>query len=237
MCYSACMDIIPRMPKEPARDFALRFLRHNIVNLHLPPGAMISTTEISERTGVSRTPVREAMQELEKTGVLEIFPQAGSRISYIDYNIIHESSFIRQTIETAVVGQLCESITPEMIERFRDILDAQKRHIDCCGNEGFYDLDHAFHRQIYVAAGRMYTYQTLENCQWHFDRLRKLSFNAVSVKVFYRDHSRLFEAIAARDRRRARMLALRHLTRYLKDEAIIRAKYPQYFSDKAGVAE
>ncbi len=225
------MENIPRLPKEPARDYALRFLRHNILSLHLAPGAMVSTADIAEMIGVSRTPVREAMQELENCGLLEIFPQAGSRISFISYDIIHESSAIRQIIETSVVTLACDIITPGTEEAFRDLLFDHRRQVQRSGNVGFLEADRAFHRQLYVLTGRLFTYRTLENCLWHFDRLRNLSFNAVSVEQFLRDHTDILDAIAARDKAGARKATVRHLTRYLKDEKIIRAKYPHYFAE------
>ncbi len=224
------MQLIPRLPKEPARDYALRFLRHNILSLRLAPGAMVSTADIAESIGVSRTPVREAMQELESSGLLEIFPQAGSRVTFIDYGIIHESSAIRQTLESAVVALACDAITPESEEAFRDLLFDHRRLVQRSGNEGFLDADRAFHRQLYLLTDRLFTYRTLENCLWHFDRLRTLSFNAVSVELFLGDHAEILDAIARRDKREAKRLTVRHLTRYLKDEKIIREKYPQYFA-------
>ena len=224
------LELISRLPKEPARDYALRFLRQNILSLRLAPGTMASTADIAEMIGVSRTPVREAMQELGNSGLLEIFPQAGSRVSFIDYDVIHESSAIRRTIETSIVALACDAITPESEQAFRDLLFDHDRLVRRNGNEGFLDADRAFHRQLYVLTGRLFTYQTLENCLWHFDRLRALSFNAVSVELFLGDHAAIFDAIARRDKKEARRLTVRHLTRYLKDERIIRDKYPHYFA-------
>lgn len=225
--------MISRLPKEPARDYALRFLKHNILSLHLAPGSMISTTEISDMTGISRTPVREAMQELENSGILEIFPQAGSRISYIDYSVIHEASDIRLLLETSVVSQACEiGLGPEWETRFLDNLERQRRILDKDDAPGFMELDLEFHRLLYETTNRLFTYQTLESCMWHFNRLRTLSFNAVSVGKFHADHAGIFDAVKTGDKAAAKKLVLRHLTRYLKDEPVIRAKYPHYFSDR-----
>lgn len=228
------MDQIPRRPRESARDFALRFLKHNIINLHLRPGAMISAAEMAEATGISRTPIREAMQELEKTGILEIFPQAGSRISYIDYSRIHESCFIRQTLETAVADLACEVIAPADENAFLDILDLQGKCVERGASGDFLELDHMFHRQLYKLTDKMLTYRTLEGCLWHFDRLRSLSFTAVSIALFVEDHRAIFEAIRNRDKRLVRRLVMRHMTRYLDDERVVRAKYPDYFNDQKG---
>lgn len=225
------MDFLPRLPKEPARDYALRFLKHNIINLHLLPGSMVSASELAEATGLSKTPVREAMQELEKTGILEIFPQAGSRISFISYDIIHESSFIRLALELKTVDLACECFDSGMEQGFEQILAMQESCHQEGRNDQFLALDHLFHRQIYVATGKMLTHQTLERCLLHFDRLRSISFNAVSVGQFVKDHHDIYNAMRRHDKSLAKKLVKRHLTRYLRDEKIIRAKYPQYFAE------
>lgn len=218
-----------RLPRESARDYALRFLRHNIINLHLKPGQMVSSAELAEVTGISRTPIREAMQELEKTGILEIFPQAGSRISYIDYGRIHESCFIRLALEKAVVSIACEGISLEDERALGDILEMQEKCFERNAPDEFLELDHQLHFRIYKAVNRSMTYQTVQDCLWHFNRIRRLSFDALSVKRLIDDHRELIAAILAQDKRRAKKIVQCHLTRYLDDEKVIRKKYPEYF--------
>ncbi|MDR1745152.1 MAG: GntR family transcriptional regulator, partial [Planctomycetota bacterium] len=207
------MERIPRNPKEPARDYALRFLKHNIINLELKPGSMVSASDLADMAGLSKTPVREAMQELEKIGILEILPQAGSRISFINYDVIHESSFIRIALETKVVAMACDCITPEKEAGFVEVIRRQEQCLERGDNDHFLELDHLFHRQLYILTGRMLTNQMLERCLWHFDRLRRISFNAVSIAQFVNDHKDIFEAIRARDKKLAKKLVPRHLTR------------------------
>ncbi|MCC8190641.1 MAG: GntR family transcriptional regulator [Planctomycetes bacterium] len=224
------MQSLDRLPRESAREYALRFLKHNIINMHLKPGVMISAAELAEVTGISRTPIREAMQELAKTGILEIFPQAGSRIRYIDYGVIHESSFIRLTLELAVVEQACGALRPRDALAFEDILDLQEKCVARGHTDEFLALDHQFHRQIFLMTDKAMTYQVLEGCLWHFDRLRTISFTAVAVERFVQDHREIYEMIRSGDKRGAKRLVTQHLTRYREDEKVIRAKYPEYFA-------
>lgn len=235
------MQIIPRMPKESARDYALRFLEHNIMNLHLKPGSMVSAWELAEIIGVSRTPIREAMQELEKTGILEVFPHAGSRISYIDYDRIHESCFIRTTLETTVVSQACDLFGPEHEAAFEDILYAQRREIErnspATDPVIFLEMDNRFHRQIYSIASKELTYQTVMGCLWHFNRLRTISFSAVDIQRLLTEHEEIYQAIRKGDKRLAKKLTTKHLCGYLGDEAAIRAKHAEYFEDFSSRAD
>lgn len=235
------MQIIPRIPKESARDYALRLLKHNIMNLHVKPGSMVSVWEIAEISGVSRTPIREAMQELEKTGILEVFPHAGSRISYIDYNRIHESCFIRTTLETTVIGEVCDLFSPEHEAAFEDILYAQRREIErhsfATDPTLFLEQDNRFHHLLYSIANKEMTYQTVMGCLWHFDRLRAISFSAVDTQRLVTEHEGIYQAIREGDKRLAKKLTTKHLSGYLGDEEAIRSKYSEYFADAPGRAD
>lgn len=68
------MNISDRQPKESARDYAFRVIKENIISLELIPGSMVSENELSNALGLSRTPVREALIELSKSQVVEIYP-------------------------------------------------------------------------------------------------------------------------------------------------------------------
>ena len=231
------VQVLPRQAKESAKDYALRLLKYNIARFHLAPGAMISAAELAEISGISRTPAREAMQELSKSGVLEIYPQAGSRISYLDYEKIHESRFIRLNLETAVVELACERITPADCQELEDMLHLQENCLQRGARDRLLELDDLFHRQFYVLAGRTYTYQFLEDVLLHFDRVRRLSLNALFELRIVEDHREIFAAVRDRDAPRALRALRLHLSRYLDDEAVIRASYPEYFkSEPAPIA-
>ena len=74
------MKNIEKNAKESNREFALRVIRENIVNMELAPGSMISEQDSANELNLSRTPVHEAMQELSSTKIIEILPQRGSHV-------------------------------------------------------------------------------------------------------------------------------------------------------------
>jgi DNA-binding GntR family transcriptional regulator len=78
-------------------------LHHLIVHCVLPPGSPIREKDLSEQMEVSRTPIREALLQLEKEGLVEIYPQSGTRISKISMEEVRESHFIREAMESATV--------------------------------------------------------------------------------------------------------------------------------------
>jgi DNA-binding FadR family transcriptional regulator len=107
------MRILPRKERENNRDYALRNLRENIIHLDLPPGSRISENDLSAQLGLSRTPVREALMELARVRLVEVYPQRGSAVSLIDYEMVEEACFMRRVLECAVVKEVCKMITPE----------------------------------------------------------------------------------------------------------------------------
>ena len=107
------MELLDRQPSENARSYALRVLLHNIITLELAPGSAVSENELSQILKLSRTPVREALIELSKMGLVDIQPQRGSYIAKIDYELVEESRFMRLVLENAVLALVCEGISPE----------------------------------------------------------------------------------------------------------------------------
>lgn len=225
------IEPLERLPKESAREYALRFLKHNIVQTRLKPGAAVNVNDMAAIMGISRTPIREAMQELEKMGMLEIFPQSGSRVSYISYDKVHGSRFIRLHLETAVLTVACERFRPEDSLPFEEVLHAQDFCLQQHNHNRLMDLDNLFHRQIYILADNLMAYQAMESHRCHFDRVRRLILAAHDDIQIVNDHHTIYKALREGDKRGAREALVLHLSRYLEDEKTIRAKYAHYFND------
>ncbi|MFR6216027.1 MAG: GntR family transcriptional regulator [Enterocloster bolteae] len=71
---------------------------------------------------LSRTPVREALIELNKVGLVEIQSERESCIAKIDYELIGESRFMRLMLENAVLKLACESISQEYMDKLKEYL-------------------------------------------------------------------------------------------------------------------
>ncbi len=192
---------------------------------------MISAGDMAEATGLSRTPMREAMQELDKMGLINIYPQAGSQVSFLDYDKINESRAIRLSLELGVVEAVCErGLSERELDFFEHSLAAQEKSLARGDKNALMDLDDEYHRNFYVLAGRMMTHRVISDVQWHFDRVRRLSLAALDRIEIVKDHHEIIRVVKTGDKRAARKTVTSHLSRYLVDEKIIRAKYPEYFA-------
>lgn len=222
-------ELFARLPKESAREYAFRYLLHNIVHLEYKPGEVVSANELAEVLGVSRTPVREAIQDLEKSGIIDVFPQSGSRISYINYDRIHEERFIRLTLEKAVTAVACNALTPESELELEAILTSQQNCLKLDNKNKLLELDNLFHRHLHMLAGKMLTFQCVERLRYHSDRVRRLSLDAMDAAVVVSDHRAILDAMKKRDPEAAQRAMGDHLSRYIEEESTLRKEYPEYF--------
>lgn len=223
------MVIMKRSPRETAREYAYRVIKHNIVSLELKPGSMLSEKEIADELNVSRTPVREALIELSKINIVEIYPQKGSFIAKIDHELVEEARDLRLIVECALVEKACDIATSEDIFRLEENIKLQEFYINQDGNDKNLELDDEFHQLLYRICNKNMTYQLISNMLIHFDRVRKLSIVTIKDTKIIMDHKQLVEAIKDRDRIRSKEIIIKHLNRYEVDKEELTMKYPEYF--------
>lgn len=223
------MELLDRQPSENARSYALRVLLHNIITLELAPGSAVSENELSQILKLSRTPVREALIELSKMGLVDIQPQRGSYIAKIDYELVEESRFMRLVLENAVLALVCEGISPEHEEMLRANMAEETRHLEAGDYPRLFELDTDFHRLLFLSVGKARTYSIIHSQMVHFDRLRALSLKSLKPDKIVEDHENILYAIGRRDSELAEMLMTRHLTRHRVEKSELIKLYPDYF--------
>ncbi len=223
------MELYTKLPKETARDYALRVLKGNIISLKLQPGTAISENELAAEIGISRTPVREAIIELAKAYLIEIYPQRGSFVSLIDPKMVEEARFLRRVMDTAVIEDVCETADEEGINLLEENVALQEFYLEKGMTEKLFDLDNKFHRNIYVVAKKDIIYDIHSTLMIHFDRVRNLSVVTVRNNGIVGEHRAMIEAIKAKDKKAASELVAKHLNHYQVDEIEIRSRRPEFF--------
>ena len=223
------MRLTPRKSRETGREYALRTIKDNIVRLELAPGSFISENELAAEMGLSRTPVREALIDLAKVKIIEITPQKRSVVAYIDYDMVEEARFMRNTLECAVVELACQSAMTSEILPLEDNVRLQRFHLEH-GNYGeIMELDNQFHELLFQIAQKSHVYAMIQHISIHFDRVRSIALNQVKDMKIVEDHEQIVQALLNRDAEQAKAVMQKHLDRYKFDEQAIRAAYPQFF--------
>lgn len=226
------MIITERKARENGREYALRVIRENIISMELKPGTMVSANELAPEIGVSRGPVREALTELSKTGIVEVYPQSGCRISLIDEEMIAEARFMRNALECSVINDVCEHITIEDKKVVRENLAYQEFLLQNNMAAKLLEADNEFHKKLFEIANRSNVYDLMKEFVVHLDRLRSLSVFTLKNLKIVDDHKSIFDAIDRGDVREAKQFMEKHLNRDKFDMKDLRIAHPDFFSVK-----
>lgn len=225
------MKVLERLPRESSREFALRTIKDNIIRLELAPGSPVSENELAAAMGLSRTPVREALSELSRARIIEVFPQKKSVVALIDYDLVEEARFLRSLLECAIVELDCRMAEERDVARLRESVRLQGFYLQDLRPDKLWELDNRFHQMLFEIARKPQAFALLQGISIHFDRVRNMALHTgrdLKNLNTVQDHQDLTEAIARRDAAAARQLMETHLSRYRIDAAAIREQYPAY---------
>ena len=216
----------------PAASQIVERLRSAIVHLELPPGQMLSESDLAESFGVSRTPVREALIKLAQQGFIEVRPQRGTFITKIRPKKLLEARFIREAIETAAIERTVGRLDKAMIRACEATLKDQRAAAGAKDIYAFHLADDAFHRILAEATGFERLSGMIESEKALMDRIRILSLKTMPpFKRLIGQHKAILDAVVAGDRQAALAHMRGHLRELLTTLPQAAQDYPQYFTE------
>lgn len=175
-------------------------------------GSVLTELRLCEELGVSRTPVREALNRLEQEHLIESHSSKGLVVIGItrqDAMVIYE---VRKRIEGLAAAMCAEKAGDDQIAQLRDIVDLQEFCAGKKDSEKVRMLDNQFHDLVYRACGSVVLYDTLMPLHKKIQKFRKASVEVRSrAAESAQEHRRIFEAIAARDPKAAEEAMLAHI--------------------------
>lgn len=215
-----------------ARHYAYSVIRENIINLNLEPGSTLNDLEIAEELGISRTPVREAINQLKsESEIIEIYPQRGMKVALINDKVIREVRRFRTILEMEMIRTCCDRASEEDLKWFEDTVAMQQFFLDRDHPERTMQLDNEFHKKMYEIAGCGHIYHFTRGMMIHYDRVRTMEMGDSTYREAVLDHGHMVDAIRRRDGEEAAQLMSTHLGRGLAQEKKLRAAWPQYFQE------
>jgi DNA-binding GntR family transcriptional regulator len=189
----------PMKPRTTGQN-VYELLRREIVLNVLKPLEAIREGAVAERLGVSRTPVREALLRLANLGLVDIYPQSGTRVAPIRIEKVQAAQLIREAVEVEIVARASEQASEADLAGIEGIIEDQ---IVAAGRNDLrrlFELDEAFHRAIFTAAGFVFVADELDDVKVHLDRLRYVSVNwPRGADNIVREHQEILTALRARD--------------------------------------
>ncbi len=158
-----------------------RQLKAEIESGELRPGAPLTELAVVERTGASRTPVREALRRLAAEGLVELVPRQGARVSRVSLQTVRDLFDFRSLLEPAAVRQATEAATadPELRREFSrlraEFARIQRRSPSRARDTAFYELADRFDWLVIRATRNEHLRRTIAELRPHTARLRNLS--------------------------------------------------------------
>lgn len=202
------------MPSRPAaspRDI-YRQLKDMILGFALYPGARVTENELAVRFGVSRTPVREALQRLSAEGYLTIRPKQGCFVREIDIETINQYYEVRIALEMRALELACVSMSDSQIKKLAAVWDAQHVPKQPPPVETMVARDEGFHMALAAGGGNGVLAGYLKDVNEHIHIVRRLDFTeATRVDHTYAEHHEILQRLLERDVDAAKTLLLRHI--------------------------
>lgn len=199
-------------PHLSARQRALTYLREAILDGRLAGGEFVEEERISLAVGVSRTPVREAFQQLHGEGLIELLPRRGARVRVVTAAELVEIYQARLALESFAIAALCRHRLPPPAAMRTTMIALE--HTGAAEARLHVRLNAAFHRALVNAAGNSVIaglYASL-GARQDLVAMTSVSIDPDRIALINHEHRALVEAIEAHDASRAIAVLQTHLS-------------------------
>lgn len=187
-------------------------LREDILNGDYNRGDKLVEAKIAEEIGVSRTPVREALKQLELDGLVDNIPNRGVVVTGISEQDIRDIYRIRMAIETISVEWCIERMDGDVLGELQEIFDLMEFFTAKGDVDRIFELNTRFHETIYKATESRYMEHVLKDFQLFIKSTRERSLRmAGRLETALEEHRQLLEAIKNRDIAAAKEAANAHV--------------------------
>jgi DNA-binding GntR family transcriptional regulator len=194
------------------RDRIAGIIRKAIISGELIPGEKLSEPELSQKLGISRTPLREAIRILEQEGFLVVIPRRGAFVTEVSSKDVEDIYVIKSTLE----GLAARLAAPHMEEKDLRKMEEINRKLQSFSDPGlsleFFRIHSEFHFVFLKASGNERLFQINKNLMDHFQRFGIISF---SLPGRYREatsqHEEIIDAFRRQDAASAERLVFENV--------------------------
>ena len=188
-------------------------LRSDIVEGELKAGQKLSEAELSTKYGVSRAVIREAMNRLESSFLVERKANVGARVASLSIEGLIELYQVRESLEGMAARLAAKNMTDKEIAALNKLLS---KHFDKVKDgESYYqeagDVD--FHYRVILGSKNQHLIDMLINGIYHLVRMYRVQLGMAGPRVTtaFDEHQHIVQAISNRDEELAELLMRRHI--------------------------
>ncbi len=205
-------DLRGRIERSNVQEQLVGQLRAAIIESRLRPGQTITQQELAAAYGVSRQPVRQAIEVLAAEGLMVKSPHGGAIITPLEAGWVRDLYEVRSRLEALAVQEAAARLTPERLGRLEAALRQGRQALARRDLAELIAADQRFHHTIYEAAGNRVLLETLGRYWSQVARVMRaiLSLPGYSSEIWHQ-HGQIVEALRAHEAPRAADLIQRHV--------------------------
>lgn len=200
-------------PPRRLREFAYERLKDAIRHADIPPGYPLSETRISKALGISRTPVREALQQLSLEGLVQVIPgravTVASRSIRDVLNIVH----VRLLLEPEMIRLVTDTISSAQLNTLCQALDDMEKAVETGHQEDWSEADTVFHETLSQACPNELLGEIVVQMRNRVHHLANVDSqtNPARLAECTAEHRQILNAIAAKKAKDAEQLVRDHV--------------------------
>lgn len=189
------------------------FIQRALLSGQLNPGDRLAEGELAAALGISRTPIREALRQLESDGLVVVLPHRGTFVRTLNPRRGRQLYEARLLLEPTAARAAAARITDQQLEALRPLLDSALHEANA-GDMGGASIDNeAFHVAVFKIADNdvLLELWTRVWAEWQLFRVCAWRNKPQRPRAVPAEHTALYEALAARDESQAAAIMTEHL--------------------------
>ncbi|PHV69372.1 GntR family transcriptional regulator [Sporanaerobium hydrogeniformans] len=196
----------------PLRDVVFQTLRKAILRGELEPGTRLMETQLGEKLGVSRTPIREAIRKLELEGLVVMVPRKGAQVAQFTEKDILDVLEVRAALEALAAKLACKKMDDRAFLKLQLAITEYEYAVRENDIETMVQKDVEFHETIFNATDNDKLIQLFNNVREQVNRYRITYLkNAEDNKAVHKEHLEILDALKARNEIKAAQIASKHI--------------------------
>lgn len=198
--------------KSSLSEYVFDTIREAILNGKYKENDLLKENALATELGVSRTPVREALKQLELEGLVLLIPNKGASVIGFSKKDVKDIYEMRALLEGLCVKKAIENINDDIINELFEILDLNSYYLSKGKMDAILELDNKYHQVIYKAANSRMISQTLSDFHHYLERMRKTTLNDIErAQKSHIEHQKIANAIKEKNVEEAQRLAIEHI--------------------------
>ena len=191
-------------------------LKRRIIEFEYKPGSILNEMELADEFGVSRSPIRVALQELERDDLISIVPRYGAQVAPIDFRNIKGLFDVTKQLDPYATRQAVKRITPSQLAELKQIIQNLESFSSTTNYQEAINEDERFHQIIFDACDNIWLTDTLAHLHIHTERLWHYCNDYFDdMTIFTRTFRKIVEAIENQDEDSAEKYAHQHIDDFL----------------------